>query len=1061
MIRASAGTGKTFQLSNRYLALAAAGAQPDRVLASTFTRKAAGEILDRVLVRLARSALDEKECTELAESIGNDGLNPTGALELLANLVKHLHRLRISTLDGFFAQLAASFGLELALPPGWRIVEEPLDQRMRREAISAVLAADDVKDTLTLMHLLSRGEASRSVSDQIADLVNDLYGVYLETPPAAWRALPNWRPLDGETLAVTLGELAAAKLPDLTNWMKARHADLEAAQAGDWAGFIHGGLAGKIAAGDETFGRRPIEPHLVAIYRKLLDHAKAMLVRQLADQTEATFRLLEKFDAQYQRLKQARRAFRFDDITRSLAHTALSARPGQLAYRLDAELSHLLLDEFQDTSLWQWQVLGPLAEQLYRAAPPAAGRDGASFFCVGDSKQAIYGWRGGVAELAESLARDWPLLQQESLNRSWRSAQVIIDTVNRVFEHLDRLPALQHQPSAVAAWTHAFVEHTTARGDLTGYARLVTAPKAGEGEKQDHVTLAFAADEIVRLAQASPSATIAALVRDNAAVARLIYELRRRGLRASEEGGNPLADSPAVGAVLSLLTLADHPGDTVALFHVAHSPLAAVVGLDETAVERSAIRLSHRVRRSLVTEGYGKTIHGWVRRLADACDQRDAARLSQLVELAHRYQDEATLRVRDFVEYVESQKVADPTSADVRVMTIHQAKGLEFDIVVLPQLDGRLSSQAPRVIVGRADATASADLVTRYANKELQALLPANVRTAFDRHEQQVLSESFCVLYVAMTRAIHALHMIVAPSAENEKGLPAKYSGILRATLTDGRNVAPGTTLYEVGVPEGSWQKAERRGAAAGGEASIQNPIRRSADKIQYPLLAPGQHRARMLERQSPSGLEGGTLVDLKQRMRLDAGAALLRGTVVHAWFEQVEWLDDGEPNDEALRHSAFATGASPGDVAVWLAQFREMLAKPNIRAALLRGDYESGAAFKGKSAIVKVLVGAPYSMRVLRERSFAIRDSDTILTGALDRLVLLERDGHPLAADIVDFKTDVVAGDEHQALEAVVDHYRPQVEAYRRAVARFSGLATERIAARLLFVGPGIGVRV
>jgi ATP-dependent exoDNAse (exonuclease V) beta subunit len=216
-----------------------------------------------------------------------------------------------------------------------------------------------------------------------------------------------------------------------------------------------------------------------------------------------------------------------------------------------------------------------------------------------------------------------------------------------------------------------------------------------------------------------------------------------------------------------------------------------------------------------------------------------------------------------------------------------------------------------------------------------------------------------------------------------------------------------------------------------------------------------------MLERQSPSGLEGGTLVDLKQRMRLDAGVALLRGTVVHAWFEQIEWLDDGEPSDEALRAAALSAGASPGDVACWLPQFHEMLGKPDIRAALVRGAYQSLAAFEANSDILKALAGARYTLRVLRERSFAVRDGDAILTGAIDRLVLLEHEGRPLAADLIDFKTDLVAPDDRGAVQAIVEHYHPQVEAYRRAVARFSGLSPDRIAARLLFVGPGIVARV
>ncbi|HUY36609.1 MAG TPA: UvrD-helicase domain-containing protein [Pirellulales bacterium] len=1070
MIRASAGTGKTYQLSNRYLGLAAAGAPPEAILASTFTRKAAGEILDRVLTRLAEAALDEAKCRELAEAMGHTSLNSERALDLLAHLVKHLHRLRISTLDGFFAQVAASFSLELGLPPGWRIVEEPVDQRLRSEAILDVLAGDGAKTTLTLMHLLSKGEAERSVSGQIRELVNSLYGLYLETPAEAWAALRAGRPLNGETLAAAIDALAAAPLPERERWTKARAADLASAQAGDWAGFIKGGLAGKVADGQGMFDRKPIEPDLTALYQKLVGHAKAVLVGQLADQTKATHQLLEKFDAHYQRLKQGRRALRFDDVTRSLARAAPAARAQPLAYRLDAELAHLLLDEFQDTSLWQWRVLRPMADPLFQ------GRDGvSSFFCVGDVKQAIYGWRGGEAELFDALGRDWSQLAERTLNESFRSSSVVIGTVNRVFARLEGLAPLDKHAAAVAGWAATFGEHTTARDKLPGHARLVVAPKAAEAADQKVETLKFAAAEIARLAGEAPRATIGALVRDNAAVARLIFELRRLDLHASEEGGNPLSDSPAVGVVLSLLTLADHPGDTVARFHVAGSPLAAALGLDEeNAGSQAANRLAHHVRRALVCEGYGKTIDGWARKLAPACDRRDADRLWQLVELAYRYQAEATLRVSDFVVYVESQKVPDPTSSGVRVMTIHQAKGLEFDIVVLPQLDGKLIGQPPPVVVGRSEPTGPAELVTRYANKELKALLPGNVQAAFDAYHERVVRETLCVLYVALTRAIHALHMIVAPSSDNEKTLPAKYSGILRAALTDGQKAEASTVLYEAG--DARWHRSvgnplrgvpgisvgnALRGVPEGGPGSVVPGSAEQPAVLEVKLAAAGERRARMLERQSPSGLEGGTLVDLKQRLRLDTSTALLRGTMIHACFEQIEWLDDGAPSDEALAEASLAAGASRADVAGWLPQFREMLARPAIRAALSRHAYQGGAAWKGKGEILKALSGGDYSLNVRREQRFAIRDGDAILTGALDRLVVAERDGRPLAADLVDFKTDLVDDDSREGLKAIVAHYRPQIEAYRRAVARCTGLPPDRISARLVFVGAGLVARI
>jgi len=95
VIRASAGTGKTFQLSNRFLALAAADEPFDAILATTFTRKAAGEILDRVLLRLAEAALDEKKRTELGRFVGHS-LDRPRCLSILQAMLGQLHRLRVS-----------------------------------------------------------------------------------------------------------------------------------------------------------------------------------------------------------------------------------------------------------------------------------------------------------------------------------------------------------------------------------------------------------------------------------------------------------------------------------------------------------------------------------------------------------------------------------------------------------------------------------------------------------------------------------------------------------------------------------------------------------------------------------------------------------------------------------------------------------------------------------------------------------------------------------------------------------------------------------------------------
>jgi ATP-dependent helicase/nuclease subunit A len=1098
LIRASAGTGKTFQLSNRYLGLAMAGVAPDDILATTFTRKAAAEILERVLIRLAKAADDPREAAALARFLGRE-LTSVEAGRVLEAFVHHLHRLHISTLDSFFAQIARSFDLELGLPPGWRIVEESVDGRLKNEAIQAVLAERDPQEsdlphgrnasrpapfTLTLLHLLTKGEATRTIGQQLRTLVNGLYGLYLETTPDAWDSLPRPPRLTDEKLSLAIEALESAPLPGDKRFTNARDKDLAAARAGKWDEFIVGGLAGQVAAGEATYYGKPIDDGLAEIYQPLVRHAKGVLVNQLADQTHATWQFLEKFDAHYRRLKLAKRALRFDDITRALARSGLSERPNRLAFRLDTQVNHVLLDEFQDTSLAQWSVLRPLVraviegaviegDELWCGRPAGTGETGGtparqtasrhgsaggSFFCVGDVKQAIYGWRGGVAELFDALGTDWPDLRQPTLTESRRSATPIIETVNRVFDGLASNPVLQKFGQAATVWQQGFETHTTAQRQLAGYARMVTAPLADD---QETATLRFAAGQIERLVAEAPGRSVGVLVRDNDAVATLIDQLRRAKVSASEEGGNPLTDSPAVMIVLSLLTLADHPGDRAARFHVANSPLGAALSYADHEDDLAAHRLSLEVRRQLLAQGYGATIYPWARALAEDCDGRDASRLLQLVELAYRFEAEAGLRTRDFVSFVEHERVEAPSPADVRVMTIHQAKGLQFDIVVLPQLDVRLSGQNPPVVVGRLDATAPASLVCRYANEPLRRMLPDEIRQAFDRSAEQTIRESLCVLYVALTRAVHALHLIVAPSKESENQTPGLFSGILRAALTDGQPLAPETVVYEHGDPR--WfQQNPKAGPKTAANPREQDWPRKSSFRV---ALAPATKRRRVLERESPSELAHRAQVDLALRMGLESSRAVNRGTAFHAWFEQIEWLDDGQPQPGELRSVGLRTGATETEVEEWLRQFHAKLENPRLRAALSRAAYQSvrEAPWVSRPEIGAELAGAPPVLEVFRERPFAVRLRDTLLSGTFDRLVLI-RSGATrrlVAAEVLDYKTDAVAAGDPQAVGGIVDRYRPQLSAYREAVCRMFALPNKRVMTRLAVIEAGEVVEV
>jgi ATP-dependent exoDNAse (exonuclease V) beta subunit len=707
-----------------------------------------------------------------------------------------------------------------------------------------------------------------------------------------------------------------------------------------------------------------------------------------------------------------------------------------------------LLDEFQDTSLTQWQVMRPFAEQV------ASGSPAKSFFCVGDVKQAIYGWRGGIAEIFDALEGHFEGLTREALNHSFRSAKPVIDTVNQIFSGIVKHPHLDDLQEAVQNWSDRFEPQTTSKDKLPGYTCLITAPQAAQDEKQINITLAFSAECIAEIVQQAPGHSVGVLVRTNTAVAQLIFELRRLGVPASEEGGRPLTDSAAVGVVTSLLRMADHPGDTVARFHVSHSPLGQVVGFSDDQDDVAAHRLAQQVRRTLLADGYGPTVGAWVREMADSVNQRDLSRLNQLVELAYGYEPTATLRTTDFVNYVESERVSDPTSDHVRVMTIHQAKGLQFDVVVLADLDSNLIRQRNAFVTGHSDPTLPVNRVCPYRNTRIQSLLPDDLRQMFRRATHRAVTESLCVLYVALTRAVHALHLIISPSKEGSSSkegkqkLPKSAAGLLRAALTDGRPIPPTTTLFEEGDDEWFVQSNRDRPTAA---------RQVDAEPLEVRLAGRTDGRTRGLERATPSGREGGTRVQLANVLRLGNERALERGTLIHAWFEQIRWLDEGRPDETVLRRIAAEIGVTGLNVDEQIQQFYDMLDSPQTARVLSRGSYHSTQELAFEAAVSEQLAAASLRFEVHNERRFAVREGDTILSGSIDRLVLMCHDDIPVAADVIDFKTDAVSADDESALAETVEYYRGQLESYRPAVAAMYGLSPERISAKLLFVGPGI----
>jgi ATP-dependent helicase/nuclease subunit A len=1051
LVLASAGSGKTYHLSNRILGLLSAGAPPGSMLASTFTRKAAGEILERVLVRLAEGACDAAKARELGREAHPILTEPDECRRILARLLTDLNEMNVGTLDAFFVRVARSFFQELGLAPRWTIADEPTQDRLRTDAVQAALQAADGAEMVELLCMLNRDGADRRVHATLLGKVDDLLGVRRQLDPTA---VDPWRPGFGvteqfspealrdnaQTLAAHLRELEVPSTKSgspMKVWATARDHAADAISVLDWGKAFRTGVGVKVLAGEHSFSSHPIPPEFEDVLLEAKRLARIDLAPKLRRETQALGHLAELLDTAFSRTQRRAGAYRFDDITYLLGGPDPTGSRDDLSYRLDQQVRHLLLDEFQDTSSEQWRALEPLAHELL-----SGHLDERAGVIVADPKQSIYGWRGARPELVRRVGEAHGLAV-DTMDTSWRSGSVILDFVADVFRGLAANPVVQKidgGPEVASAWMQDFTELDAAR-DLPGHVCVHVAPGDSGWAAIQPGLLRRAALVVKELHEQIPDRSIGVLASRNRVVGHLMDELRDAGVRASGEGGVYLTDTPPVNALLSLLRLADHPSDPSALYHVAQTPVGEIVGLQDREDTGAARAVASRVRIQLHTDGYGPTLAGWVHDLASRCDAIEVQRLLQLVELGHRWDQRATLRPTDFTRYVAREAVEDPSSAQVQVMTVHRSKGLEFDAVVLPELYASLAHEGGGVLIPERDP--STGLVTRVypaMPKEYRAFFP-EVEAADRELRMAELRDGLSVLYVAITRAKHALHLILPPEGGRARHSAALIRGALKL---DDEKASDAHVLLERGDPRWFDRLEDEAGSVDEARPVDEREPPEEAD-FGAPLFRPSAtRRGRNLARRSPSSLEGGDQVDLSLTLRLDAAPALQRGELVHAWCSKIEWIKDWVGDPDELRAIARATALEmPEDqVADLIAEFHGWMEAEPIRSALSRDGLPSD--------LFTVL-------RVENELPFVRRVGDEIQEGVIDRLVLVERDGRVVQAEILDFKTDSVESGDDEALAAYAERYRPQIVAYCEVVREQYGLAEGDVVGWLVFLGAGV----
>ena len=836
IVQAPAGSGKTGLLTQRFLVLLAGVDNPEEILAITFTRKAAAEMRDRILEALRQAASGEapeeayeRQTFELArKALARDR-------ERGWRLLENPARLRVRTIDAFCQYLAGQAPLLSGLGGGAGVAEdarplyeaaarhtlEELESEEAGEALALLLEARD-NDTGRLAALLAEMLARRdqwlrhlhdhntrgvleealsvAVEQGLAEARQALAFRETELVPLVRFAADN---LDADEPLAACRDLEALPPPTadrLPCWRAL--ADLLLTKDGNWRKGVNKNQ-GFPAGCDEK------EP-MKALLETLSAHPEAAAalhnLRSLPDpvyrDTEwrvigALFQVLRHAAAHLQLVfGEAGQVDFSETMLRALQALGPPEEPTDLALRLDYRIQHLLVDEFQDTSRSQYELL----ERLTAGWQPGDGR---TLFLVGDPMQSIYRfreaevglflevWRHGLGDLSPVPLR---------LEVNFRSQRNIVEWVN------DHFPRVLPERDDLFTGAVRFTPSAAFHGALPGEA-VTVHPRLGRDDRAEAQQVV----EIVREHLAETDGDLAILVRSRAHAAAIAPALKEANIPFQAVEMEGLAGRPLVQDLLALTLALLYPADRTHWLALLRGPLCGLTLADLHALaagdQRTLPELMEDEARLATLSEEGRRRLARVRPLLRAAlGEGERKRLRTRVEglwLAlggpaaadHTALEEATLffeLLRDLEEAgapltrerllagIEGlHALPREENARVHLMTMHKAKGLEFDTVVLPGLGRGSGRNDPPLLrwLETVDEAGNERLVLapmRPAWEKKEGPAAAYIRELEKRKEAH---EEARLLYVAATRARRRLHLLghAEPDASGDVG-PAKGS---------------------------------------------------------------------------------------------------------------------------------------------------------------------------------------------------------------------------------------------------------------------------------------------
>jgi exodeoxyribonuclease V beta subunit len=684
---ASAGSGKTFNLVVRYLSLLFMGEASESIVALTFTNKAANEMRERVIETL--SVLEKRG--ELAAIAKVSGLSEQ---EILGSRDKVLWKLlrsemKISTIDTFFGTILRKFALNAGIMPTFTASTKHHEVKFLKRFLHEIEVSGEM-DELIRLSLLSTKRL-----DDIFTLLSSLYSKHKELSGVVFPQISST--IDPIKQAMKLShELSVLVCSKPLSDRARKTMTIE-----DYDDLLKKSWVFKPSLEYWDF-KKIYEPTMDRLLAGIQEAIKLQMQSRESEFLGALERILKIYIKSRHALIIQSNELTFDDIT-LMVHDLLRGKLESefLYFRLDSFMKHLLLDEFQDTSVIQFDILRPLIEEI---ASGIGVNEGGSFFFVGDVKQSIYRFRGGVSELFYQVA-DHFHVQVQPLEVNYRSRSHIVEFVNRIF----------------GTTMQRYIPQASIEKKAGGYVEVNFSDeplKEVLERLQGLRSLGIGEDDIAVLCATNSDATA------------LKEILEVSGMNVVSEATSRLIHQRSVAALIEYLRYCYFGAELYA-----HN-CAALLGIEVCALTRRIIVDVQATTIEFVKE------HS----IGDKS-------MMMFIEKLSQYPD-----IESVVFEIERLDASAPQSEQhgVRIMTVHKSKGLEFEHVIVMDRLGIMKSRNDTLLYDY-DGIALKRLYIRTKGREE---LDEEYKSALDKEKKLSQQDQLNALYVALTRAVVSLSIV-------------------------------------------------------------------------------------------------------------------------------------------------------------------------------------------------------------------------------------------------------------------------------------------------------------